>query len=180
MANAVLHSDPGRPTRRRSTRLAVAGYRPRPQADVHPPLRVVRPDSIDENPNKRVLPIPDALAIILKEFRSQWQSNPDGFLFITRNGRPPSSNKVVSTRLWPILDALSIPRCGLHAFRHSHASLLLDTGASPKVAQRRLRHSDARTTLEIYAHVVGNAQREAVEKVAAIVDATGRQPMTIN
>src|SRR2546429_2387074 len=42
---------------------------------------------------------------------------------------------------------------------------LLDSGATPKVVQRQLRHSDARTTLEIYGHVVGDAHREAVEKV---------------
>lgn len=81
--------------------------------------------------------------------------------------------------LWTIPDALGIPRCGLHAFRHTHTALLLDSGATPKVAQRQLRHSDARTTLEIYCHVVGDADREAVEKVASIVDASGRQQVTV-
>lgn len=130
--------------------------------------------------SETVLPIPTALATILTEYRAQWQPNPQGFLFVTRNGRPPSSNKVVQYRLWTILDALGIPRCGLHAFRHTHTSLLLDSGATPKVAQRQLRHSDARTTIQIYGHVVGDADREAVEKVAAVVDAIGRQPVAIN
>ena len=130
--------------------------------------------------SETVLPIPTALVTILKEYRAQWQPNPQGFLFVTRNGRPPSSNKVVEYHLWSILDALGIPRCGLHAFRHTHAALLLDSGATPKVAQRQLRHSDARTTLEIYGHVVGDADREAVEKVASIVDAIGRQHVTVN
>lgn len=49
-------------------------------------------------------------------------------------------------------------------------ALLVDPGATPKVVQRRLRHSDARTTLQIYGHVVGDAHRAAVEKVASIVD----------
>jgi hypothetical protein len=31
--------------------------------------------------------------------------------------------------LWPVLDLLAISRCGLHAFRHTHTSLLLDTRA---------------------------------------------------
>lgn len=130
--------------------------------------------------SETVLPIPSALATILKEYRAQWQPNPHGFLFVTRNGRPPSSNKVVQYRLWTILDALGIPRCGLHAFRHTHGALLLDCGATPKVTQRQMRHSDARTTLEIYGHVVGDADREAVEKVASIVDAIGRQPTTVS
>ncbi|HET9321809.1 MAG TPA: site-specific integrase [Bryobacteraceae bacterium] len=129
--------------------------------------------------SETVLPIPTALVTVLKEYRAQWQSNPRGFLFVTRNGRPPSSNKVVEHRLWTILDALGIPRCGLHAFRHTHTALLLDSGATPKVIQRQLRHSDADTTLEIYGHVVGDADREAVEKVASVV-AVGRRSTTIN
>ena len=99
--------------------------------------------------SETTLPIPDALAGILKNYRSEWKPNPDGFLFVTRNERPPSSNNVVEHRLWPILDALEIPRCGLHAFRHTHTALLLDSGATPKVVQRQLRHADARTTLQI-------------------------------
>ncbi len=130
--------------------------------------------------SETVLPMPQLLVTVLKKYQTQWKPNPQGFLFVTRNGRPPSSNKVVEYHLWAILDALEIPRCGLHAFRHSHTALLLDSGATPKVVQRQLRHADARTTLEIYGHVIGEAQREAVEKVASIVDGSGRQSTTIN
>jgi len=129
--------------------------------------------------SEAVLPIPERLVAVLKNYRSQWKPNLQGFLFVTRNGRPPSSNKVVEYHLWSILDALGIPRCGLHAFRHSHTALLLDSGATPKVVQRQLRHADARTTLEIYGHVVGDAQRQAVEKVASLLDGNGRQTITI-
>jgi integrase len=130
--------------------------------------------------SETVLPIPEALAAVLKTFRAQWKPNPQNLLFVTRNGRPPSSNKVVEYHLWALLDALGIPRCGLHAFRHTHTALLLDSGASPKVAQRQLRHSDARTTLEIYGHIVGDGHRLAVEKVAAILEVNGGQLKTIN
>lgn len=125
--------------------------------------------------SETVLPIPNPLLNVLKAYREQWKPNPQGFLFVTRNNRPPSSNKVVEYHLWPILDALEIDRCGVHAFRHTHTALLLDSGATPKVVQRQLRHSDARTTLEIYGHVVGDAHRAAVEKVASIVDPNGPQ-----
>ena len=130
--------------------------------------------------SETVLPIPQLLVTVLKKYQTQWKPNPQGFLFVTRNGRPPFSNKVVEYHLWAILDALEIPRCGLHAFRHSHTALLLDSGATPKVVQRQLRHADARTTIEIYGHVIGEAQREAVEKVASIVDGNGRRSTTIN
>jgi integrase len=119
--------------------------------------------------SEAIIPLPGVLSSTLRMYQAQWKPNPDGFLFVTRNRRPPSSNKVVEYGLWPVLDLLSIPRCGLHAFRHSHASLLLDTGATPKVVQEQLRHADARITLGVYGHVLGDAHREAVEKVASIV-----------
>jgi integrase len=130
--------------------------------------------------SETVLPIPQPLIDVLKEYQTEWKPNPRGFLFVTRNGCPPSSNKVVEYHLWTILDALGIPRCGLHAFRHSHTALLLHSGATPKVVQTQLRHSDARTTLEIYGHVVGDAHREAVEKVASYLDRSGPKLTVIN
>ena len=110
-----------------------------------------------------------ALAALLREYLATWKVNAEGFLFLNGRGRPYSQNYIVQKKLWPILDALSIPRCGLHAFRHCHASLLLDVGANPKVAQEQMRHSDARITLEIYGHVIGDAQRDAVNKVGEML-----------
>ena len=58
---------------------------------------------------------------------------------------------------------LKIPQGGFHALRHGAASALLSEGATPAVVQRQLRHSDARITLGVYAHVVGDEQRDAVQ-----------------
>jgi integrase len=64
----------------------------------------------------------------------------------------------------------------MHAFRHAHASLLLDVGANPKVAQEQMRHSDARITLGVYGHVIGDAQRDAVNKVGEILRPNAPKP----
>jgi integrase len=120
--------------------------------------------------------LPSALSAILAEYKANWKQNPQGFLFVTRNGRPPSSNKVVEYQLWPILDALEIPRCGLHAFRHSVASFIVDAGYSIEVAQQQLRHSNARTTLG-YTHFRGGVTEQAMTDVSNSLklDAVGRE-----
>jgi integrase len=119
--------------------------------------------------------LPGALASVLSEYKKEWKPNAQGFLFTTRNGRPPSSNKVVEYQLWPILDALNIPRCGLHAFRHSVASFIVDAGYAPEVAQQQLRHSNARTTLG-YVHLRGGITEQAMADVSNSLklDAVGR------
>ncbi|MGC1267657.1 MAG: tyrosine-type recombinase/integrase, partial [Candidatus Acidiferrum sp.] len=111
----------------------------------------------------------EALATILREYLATWKANPQGFLFVNRNGRPYAANKIVEYGLWPVLDQLKIKRAGFHAFRHCHASLLMDVGANPTVTKDQMRHSDARITLGIYSHAIGDSQRNAVDKVGEIL-----------
>lgn len=128
-----------------------------------------RIQTLKSKASQGTLPMPEPLAVMLKSYLETWKPNPSGTLFANKIGRPMSANKVVQRKLWPILDALEIPRCGLHAFRHTHSSLLVEGGAPVSVAQAQLRHADPRITLGIYSHVVGNSQRDAVEKLAAIL-----------
>jgi integrase len=96
-------------------------------------------------------------------------------LFVNSRGRPYSRNKVVQTVLHPALDALGMRRngrrIGLHAFRHTLSSILLDV-AAPTVAQRQLRHSSASTTLGIYGHVIGDSHRDAMERAQSVLSGT--------
>lgn len=115
------------------------------------------------------VPMPRPLAEVLTNFLASWRPNEKRLLFSNGRGNPYSENKVVQKRLWPILDALSIPRCGMHAFRHGHGSLMHSSGASLKVAQMQLRHADASTTSRYYLHAIGSEQRDAAEKVARIL-----------
>jgi integrase len=115
------------------------------------------------------VPMPGPLAEVLANYLASWRPNEKRLLFSNRRGNPYSENKVVQKRLWPILDALSIPRCGMHAFRHGHGSLMHSSGASLKVVQTQMRHADASTTSRFYVHLVGSEQRDAAEKVARIL-----------
>jgi integrase len=93
-------------------------------------------------------------------------------LFPNAIGRPFNRGRVVKKILHPILDKLGIDRegrrIGLHAFRHTLASLLLQT-TGVKVAQRQLRHSDAAVTVQIYGHVLGRDHTAAMEKVESLL-----------
>jgi hypothetical protein len=60
-----------------------------------------------------------------------------------------------------------IPLAGFHAFRHGVATTLIDRGASITTVGAQLRHSDPRITLGLYAHVVPQSQRDAVEGLAS-------------
>ncbi|MGG5370408.1 tyrosine-type recombinase/integrase [Enterococcus sp. AZ196] len=47
-----------------------------------------------------------------------------------------------------------------HGFRHTHASLLFDAGATMKQVQSRLGHSNIKTTMNVYTHVTEESREE--------------------
>ena len=128
-----------------------------------------RVQTVKSKASRAPVAMSEALSTLLNDYLATWKPNAEGFLFLNRNGRPYAANKVVEYGLWPVLETLKIERAGMHAFRHCHASLLMDVGANPTVAKEQMRHSDARITLESYAHVIGDSQRNAVDKVGEIL-----------
>ncbi|MCM3382130.1 tyrosine-type recombinase/integrase [Shouchella rhizosphaerae] len=54
----------------------------------------------------------------------------------------------------------------VHGFRHTHASLLFELGATVKAVQARLGHSDIQTTMNIYTHL----SKSEKEKTAKLFD----------
>jgi integrase len=115
------------------------------------------------------VPMPLSLEVRLKDFLAskEYRQNSHGLLFANRRGRPFSANKLREKKLRPLLLSLGIPLAGFHAFRHGVATTLIDQGASiTTVGAHQLRHSNPRITLELYAHVVPQSQRDAVEGLA--------------
>ncbi|HCI89380.1 MAG TPA: integrase [Lactobacillus sp.] len=58
----------------------------------------------------------------------------------------------------------------MHGFRHTHASLLFEAGATIKEVQTRLGHSSSKTTLDIYTHVTQSKKQEVAQKFANYID----------
>jgi integrase len=54
---------------------------------------------------------------------------------------------------------------GWHSFRHSLATNLRALGIDVKVAQELLRHSNSRTTMDVYTQAVSAQKREASGRV---------------
>lgn len=70
-----------------------------------------RIQTLKSNASQGFLPMPGPLAEMLLDHLKTWKPNPEILLFANKLGRPYSANKLVQKRLWPILDALGIPRC---------------------------------------------------------------------
>lgn len=63
-----------------------------------------------------------------------------------------------------------LPPIKPHGFRHTHASLLFESGATIKEVQDRLGHENVKTTMDIYTHVTKTAREKTAEKFAKYID----------
>jgi len=76
------------------------------------------------------------------------------------------------TRKWivHVQDKYKLGTITTHGLRHTHCSLLFESGVSLKEVQDRLGHSDVQTTMNIYAHVSKKAKEEAISKFANYIE----------
>jgi integrase len=66
-----------------------------------------------------------------------------------------------------------LPSTDVKGLRHAHATALLRAGVHPKVVQERLGHSSIRVTMDIYSSVLPGMQREAIDRLAAMMGEKG-------
>lgn len=60
----------------------------------------------------------------------------------------------------------NIPKFDTNGWRHTHASMLFESGVRMKEAQERLRHSSINMTMNIYTHLSEKSKKETVIKLA--------------
>lgn len=91
------------------------------------------------------------------------------FIYCRDNGTPISPNNSFTPSFRSFLKNHVPFHFRFHDLRHTHATLLLESGVNPKVIQDRLGHADIRTTLNIYSHVTEAMVDDSVEKFEKLI-----------
>lgn len=89
----------------------------------------------------------------------------DAFIF-SDDFLQPIEEKRCNRRLQAICRKIGIEPRPLHSIRHSYATRLFEAGVDIKTVQKLMGHSDYKTTLNIYVHVMDDEK----EKAAAVLD----------
>lgn len=105
---------------------------------------------------------------MLKLYKArQWQamteiSSPNGSIVFASPLTKYHARNNLQRLLDGHLERAGLPRFTFHAFRHTHASLLLNAGISYKELQYRLGHANIAMTLDIYSHLSPDREKTAV------------------
>jgi integrase len=94
---------------------------------------------------------------------------PEQWVFGGGSGKPLDPHNLAQRQLYPVLDRLEMPRFSWHQLRKLHSTYLADLGVPPRVLQAQLGHADAALTLNVYAQVLPESQRHAVESLEGLL-----------
>src|SRR6266568_2357095 len=134
-------------------------------------------------PKSKSSQAPVPMHSLLAEFMRAWQMRtpypqPEDWVFPSfrlGGSKPRAANMLVEDYLRPAAVKARVIvegdpcRFGFHNLRHSLASFLVRSKTDPKTVQALLRHSDVKTTLQLYAHSVSadrmTAQGEVLQAI---------------
>ena len=88
--------------------------------------------------------------------------------------QPLQLNNLGQREYATVIKAAGVKRIKFHGLRHTRATLLLQARTPVHVVSERLGHSKVEMTLEIYAHVLPDMQREAADTIGALLSGKGR------
>lgn len=96
----------------------------------------------------------------------RWQDT--GFLFVKENGKPMIPDGITAW-LSEFSKRHGLPHINPHAFRHTMASILINSGKDVVSVSKRLGHAKVSTTTDIYSHIIMEADEQASECLADVM-----------
>lgn len=117
--------------------------------------------------SRRNIAIPESVVEVLRK-QKELTGNYE-YVFTTKLGNPFNPRNF-NRFIYSLLDKAGINRgVRVHDLRHTHVSLLLTQGVNPKEIQKRLGHASFSTTMDIYAHIMPDADRKAANKLSDLL-----------
>jgi hypothetical protein len=130
-------------------------------------------DGNEKSKRGAVLPLRKSTADMIKQFVSN--KLPQALAFTLKKGAMMMRLDLKSAGIPYEVDGRF---ADFHSLRHSTASLLIQTGANPKVIQSIMRHQDVNLTLSRYSHLYAGQQRETIESLPDFVIEQNKAIMT--
>lgn len=126
--------------------------------------------------SRRIVPLPGICVEAMVEHRLRqaeerakavWWPDTD-YVFTTKVGTPIEPRNL-TRHFIALCTSAGIRQVRFHDLRHTCASLLLAQGVEPRVIMDTLGHTMIGTTMNLYAHVMPAAQRDAADRMETLL-----------
>ncbi|QDK70159.1 site-specific integrase [Lactococcus protaetiae] len=129
-----------------------------------------RKNKLKTEKSKRVISLDDTTIEVLKTWKERQKELSEQFDFVLSYDLTPNNAHFVRDMLTKYSKRAGVRRIQAKALRHSHASLLINEyNVTPLLIQKRLGHTDIRTTLGIYSHLYPNADEEITSQLKDLI-----------
>src|SRR6185369_12096595 len=92
----------------------------------------------------------------------------EGYIFRLNEGQPLDGDNWSKRCLTPMLKKIEgVSPIGLHGFRHTYASLLINQGEPLKYVSRQLGHASIQITADLYGHLFRETSVVAMRRLDA-------------
>ena len=132
--------------------------------------------------SERVLDLDDRTVAVLQEHQQRQTATASTlgieaptWVFRRADGTPIHPDSLTQTFGRRVRRA-GVPHIRLHDLRHTHATLLLQAGVSPKIVSERLGHATVAFTMQVYAHVIPGMQADAAAAFSDLVFGPAHEP----
>ena len=140
--------------------------------------QLVREATTKTEASMHPVPLPPALLAVLERHREAqarereqagdaWEDH--GLVFATPQGKPIEPRNLVRQFKGMLKKAKLPESVRFHDLRHSCATLLIAQGVHPRIVMEHLRHAQISTTMNVYAHVLPQAHRDAAAQLDALL-----------
>ncbi|KAB2494247.1 tyrosine-type recombinase/integrase [Priestia endophytica] len=97
---------------------------------------------------------------------ARFRKNEDGIIFQNYNGHYLTPS-IIRETIQGYCKKAGVEYKGTHVFRHTHAVLLLESGASLKYVSNRLGHKTIKTTADTYLDITEKIEEDELQKFAS-------------
>ena len=135
----------------------------------------VSPEVINRINRLKTLTVKVRAGLATREHKLVKLDGPNDLVFQSvQMGKPMNDQNILKRHIQPGARTLGLPFVNWRCLRTSHATWLVQAGATCKDVQGQMRHSRISTTMEIYAQIVPASQRQAIAKLSEFARSDSR------
>jgi integrase len=126
--------------------------------------------------SERAVDVPPSVLAALDRHREGTAPMGDGYVFRTSTGQPIDPGTWYSRVFKRLRQRAGLRESiGMHACRHTYASLLIRQGENPKYVSRQLGHASTSFTMDVYGHLFEATSTAAMGRLDTAIRAAKRQ-----